>query len=250
MFKKLKVSSAMTTNDVLSTMQHIKSTKQSLPDQVAMQINQLIIDRRLEIGEKIPNEYELAQQLNVGRSTVREAIKLLVARNVLEIQRGKGTFIANNTGMIDDPFGFAYIEDEERLVRELFAIRMNMEPWIASLAAQNATEENIAELRGMQEEVEKLIQSGKDHLPMDQQFHIYLANCTQNRVLPMLVPAITYSVHLFGKMNHHSLGEETILTHAKIVEAIAAHDPEAAREAMIDHLEVNRRSVAVLNEER
>lgn len=237
----------MTNNDVLSTMKNIRSTRQSLPNQVADQINRLIIERRLEIGEKIPNEYELAQQLNVGRSTIREAIKLLVARNVLEIQRGKGTFIANNTGMIDDPFGFAYLEDEERLVKELFSIRMNMEPWIASLAAQYATEENIIELRRLQKEVEELIRSKKDHLPMDQQFHIYLAQCTQNRVLPLLVPAITYSVHLFGKMNHHSLGEETIQTHARIVEAIAVHDSEAARQAMHDHLEVNCRSVAVLN---
>lgn len=235
-------------NSVLGSIKNVKATAQSLPEQVAEQINQLIIERHLETGEKMPNEYELAQQLNVGRSTVRKAVKLLVARNVLIIRRGKGTFIADNTGMIDDPFGFAYMEDEERLVKELFCIRMQMEPWIAALAAENATEEDIVELRKMQLWVEQLIRAGKDHLPADQQFHVCIAQCSHNRVLPLLVPAVTYSVHLFGRMNQRSLGEETIHTHAKIVEAIGAHDPKRAEQAMIEHLRVNQQSVPVLNQ--
>ena len=70
----------------------VKDKELPLAEQVAGQIRQLIIDRQLTNGEKLPNEFELAQQLNVGRGTVREAVKLLVARNVLEIRRGRGTF--------------------------------------------------------------------------------------------------------------------------------------------------------------
>ena len=94
---------------MLSTMKHIKSTNQSLPEQVAAQINQLIIDQNIGPEQKLPNEFELAERLNVGRGTIREAVKLLVARNCLEVRRGKGTFVVEKTGQIEDPLGFAYV---------------------------------------------------------------------------------------------------------------------------------------------
>ena len=75
----------------------------SLAEQVADQINQVIIDQNINAGEKLPNEFELAARLNVGRGTIREAVKLLVARNCLEIRRGKGTFVAVLAGGAQDP---------------------------------------------------------------------------------------------------------------------------------------------------
>lgn len=233
-------------NKLLDSIQTINRPAKPLTEQVVDQIRTLIIDQHLSIGSKLPTEMELAQQLNVGRGTVREAVKQLVARNVLEIQRGRGTFIANNTGVVEDPFGFTFMEDEARLTRELYDLRLQMEPWIASLAAQYATEENLSELRLLQTEVEELLNADQNYLPSDQKFHVCIANCTQNRVLPMLVPVVTYSIHLFGKLNNVRLREDTIETHRRIVDAIAAHDPEAARQAMTDHLLLNKRTVSVL----
>ena len=231
-------------SNILDDITHVKSSSKSLPERVADQINQLIIDRHMECGDKLPNEFELAQQLNVGRGSVREAVKLLVARNVLELRRGKGTFIADNTGVVDDPFGFAYMEDEPRLAQELMEIRQQLEPWVAAKAAVQASDEDILALRKQQHEVERLIETGQNHLSADQQLHIRIAACTDNRVLTMLVPVITYSVHLFGKLTQRRLLKETIDTHAQVVDAIAAHDPKAAFEAMHDHLKHNRLSLA------
>lgn len=233
-------------NKLLDSIQTVEKPVKPLVDQVVDQIRTLIIEQHLSIGSKLPTEMELAQQLNVGRGTVREAVKQLVARNVLEVQRGRGTFIANNTGVVEDPFGFTFIDDENRLTRELYDIRLQMEPWIAALAAQYATEENLAELRVLQIEVEKLLEADQNYLPSDQKFHICIANCTQNRVLPMLIPIVTYSIHLFGKMNQVKLREDTINTHRRIVEAIAAHDSEAARLAMQEHLLLNKITVPAL----
>ena len=64
-----------------------------LSEKVAQQIGNLIKERNIQIGDKLPNEFELAESLNVGRGTIREAVKILVARNCLEIRRGKGTFV-------------------------------------------------------------------------------------------------------------------------------------------------------------
>ncbi|MBR6839383.1 MAG: FadR family transcriptional regulator [Oscillospiraceae bacterium] len=232
----------------LDDVTHVKSSSKSLPERVADQIRQLIIDRHMEYGDQLPNEFELAQQLNVSRGSVREAVKLLVARNVLELRRGKGTFIADNTGVVDDPFGFAYLEDEPRLANELMDIRRQLEPWIAAKAAEQASDQDIAELRVLQHKVEELIQSGQDHLAADQQLHIRIADCTDNRVLHELVPVITYSVHLFGKLTQRRLLQETIDTHAQVIDAIAAHDPEAARKAMHEHLKHNRLSLTGASE--
>ena len=77
------------------------------PLQSRWRINQVIIDQNINAGEKLPNEFELAAHLNVGRGTIREAVKLLVARNCLEIRRGKGTFVVEKPGQIEDPLGFA-----------------------------------------------------------------------------------------------------------------------------------------------
>lgn len=231
---------------LLSHSQTIKTSQKTLSEQVADQISEMIIEQHIMVGAKLPNEFEIAHQLNVGRGTVREAIKLLVSRNVLEVQKGRGTFVANNTGMTEDPFGFAYLEDEERLARELFQIRLQMEPWIAALAAESATEENIKQIKKRQKEVEENLLSGKNYLPSDQQFHISIADCTQNRVLPMLIPVITYSVHLFGKLLRVKRLDETIETHQKIVESIESHNPEAAKNAMTEHLLLNMKAVPFL----
>ena len=149
----------------------VKDREVPLAEQAAEQISQLIIERQLRHGEKLPNEFELAQQLNVGRGTVREAVKLLVARNVLEIRRGRGTFVAQQTGVIHDPLGFAYMPDQLRLAHELLDIRLNVEPWVASLAAQHATPQDVAELRALCKEIEDLIQSGENHLHRDEALH-------------------------------------------------------------------------------
>lgn len=231
------------------TISNIKNTQKTLPEQVSDQIRNLIIEQHMEIGARLPNEFELAQQLNVGRGTVREAVKLLVARNVLEIQRGKGTFVASNTGHVDDPLGFAYMDNENQLAKELYDLRLQLEPWIAELAAEYATESDIAELRKRQQEVEDMIRAEKNYLPADQQFHICIADCTRNRVLPKLIPVITYSVHLFGKMNKVRLAQETIETHKAIADAIEQHNGSAARAAMMRHLKLNQQTVPALSEE-
>ena len=218
----------------------IKNTDQPLPSRAADQISQLIIDRQLSAGDKLPNEFELASYLHVGRGTVREAVKLLVARNVLEIRRGKGTFIAKHPGQVDDPLGFAYLKDQKKLGLDLLEVRIRLEPWVAGIAAQQADENDLAILRENCSRVEEDIYSNIDHLENDRKYHISIAKCTHNLVVPKLIPIISYSVDLFGALNGTSLLTETIIGHRAILTAIEAHDAEAAAAAMQEHLEKNR----------
>ncbi len=233
-----------------SQFEMIQHTEQTLPEKVADQISQLIIDQQLASGDKLPNEFELATQLNVGRGSVREAVKLLVARNVLEIRRGKGTYITNNPGQISDPLGFAYYPDQLKLAKDLLEVRFVIEPWMASIAAERATEEDIARMHQNCLLVEEDILAGCNHLPRDKEYHTSIAQCTHNLVVPKLIPIITYSVELFGTLNGNRLLSETIIDHRAIDDAITAHNSEAAANAMRQHLAQNRRELDAIQEEQ
>lgn len=207
----------------------------SLSERVAKQISDLIKERNLSAGDKLPNEFELAENLNVGRGTIREAVKLLVARNCLEIRRGKGTFVTEELGKVNDPLGFEFIVDKVRLAEELYEIRMRMEPWIASLAAQRILEEEKEELMRLCSAVEESIRAGKDHYEEDNAFHQYIARCTHNNVLSEILPIVTYSVQLFTRFKIPHILQDTIRTHRLIAEAICANDPKAAESSMREH---------------
>ena len=205
-----------------------------LPERAAEQIVRLIASKHLEPGQKLPNEFELCEQLNVGRGTVREAVKLLAARHVLEIRRGKGTFVADEPGEVKDPFGFTFCHDRLKLARDLLEIRLQLEPWAASLAAERATEDDITHIAEKCALVESDILSGKDHLPADVAFHVGIAESAHNDVLPKIIPVISYSVDLIGTVE--TVRFDTVAGHRTIRDAIAAHDMQAAEKAMREHL--------------
>lgn len=224
----------------LSTLNNIKEHNLSLVEQIAAQINRLIIDQHLTEHDKLPTEFELMEILNVGRSTVREALKILVARNVLEIRRGKGTFVTKNPGINDDPLGFAYMQDKMKLARELLEVRTHIEPWSAYLAAQRATEADAKELCRYCDRVVDLSLQGKAHQDVDKDFHECVARCTHNRVICNLTPIIIYSVQVFSDISESTLRLKTNVSHRQICECICSHDPDGASKAVIAHLEANR----------
>ncbi|HIV68636.1 MAG TPA: FadR family transcriptional regulator [Candidatus Butyricicoccus stercorigallinarum] len=220
--------------------ENIKSKESSLPERTAEQISKLIVEQHLTCEDKLPSEFELAELLHVGRGTVREGVKLLVARNVLEIRRGKGTYIARNPGEIPDPLGFAYYPDQLRLALDLAEIRGQMEPWVARMAAEHATTEDIVRLRESCSVVEQDILNERDHSQNDVAFHVAIAKCTQNLVVPKLIPIITYAVKLFVSLTESRLRTETVIGHREIVEAISNGDGQRAEKVMAQHIEYNR----------
>ena len=117
-----------------------------LTDRVADEIVRTIIGQQLKAGDKLPNEFELASTLGVGRSTIREAIKTLVSRNIVEIRRGAGTFVSYRNGVSEDPLGLEFIKDRAQVAADLLELRFMLEPRLASLAAGNATDKEIQQM--------------------------------------------------------------------------------------------------------
>ncbi|MGN1318626.1 MAG: FadR/GntR family transcriptional regulator [Lachnospirales bacterium] len=226
------------------------NSNKTLPEQTADKIIEYIIENDLQTGDKIESEYELAQMLGVGRSTIREAVRILVSKNVLEIKRGTGTYIADNTGVSADPLGLAFEKDKYKLAKDLLQVRIILEPEIAAIAANMATKKDIEKINNQCDLVEKLIRSGIDHMSEDVKFHELIARCTGNLIIEKLIPIINTSVAVFANITARQLAEETISTHREVAKAITNHSPTDAKQAMTLHLLYNRKRINEIIEKR
>lgn len=209
-----------------------------LVEQTADKLLKLIIERHFEVGDKLPNEYDLAQDLEVGRSTIREAVRSLAARNILEVRQGSGTYISSKRGVSEDPLGFSFIKDTRQLTSDLFELRYLLEPHIAQKVAQKASESDIKELTAIVEKIEHAMQdNNQEHSQLDVEFHAMLAKISGNLAMDNLIPVINQSIYLINE-NYTSpqMKESAIRSHRSILEAIVNHDGIAAYEAMQLHI--------------
>ncbi len=220
-----------------------KFDKRLLGEQIEDELLNFIRQEQLEVGQKIPNEFELAEKFGVGRSTIREAVKGLVTKGILEVKRGSGTFVAATQSVEDDPLRLSKLKDKYKVALELFDVRLLLEPEIASLAAEYATQEELEQLKRLCDETEQLYLEGKNHIPKDIEFHTCIARCSKNRVVETLIPVINTAVMTFANLTHRTLMQETIETHRAVVNAILDHDPVGAKCAMVMHLTYNRQAL-------
>ena len=227
-----------------------KINQKLLVPQIEDQLMMYIGQEKIAIGSKLPSEYTLAEVFGVGRSTVREAIKGLVTKGVLEVKRGSGTFVKSAVMTIDDPLGLSQLEDKYRLAMELFDVRILLEPEVAAVACTNATEEDKKHIKELCDEVEQLYTDGKNHIQKDMEFHEAIAKCSGNRVFEILIPVIFTAITTFANLTNRKLMKETIETHRKITGAIISGDSMGAKCAMIMHLTYNRQMLLDLSKKK
>ena len=188
---------------------------------------------RFAVGDKLPNENDLAQELGVSRSTLREAVKILTTSGILEIKRGKGTFVTANTIINSGDFG-----DIASGLDDLFEMRLMFEPDCAYYAAERATDEEIEIICKYGEEVEKKILSGEDRTAEEQKFHESIANATHNsfvkQFMPIIFNAIKKGVVVLTK--DQDVSDDNLKDDRLIMEFLKKRNPEGARTAMRLHI--------------
>ena len=210
----------------------------SLAEQVADQINQVIMDQNINAGEKLPNEFELAARLNVGRGTIREAVKLLVARNCLEIRRGKGTFVTEDLpASAVDLTALSNLRSRVR-ARDLFEMRLIFEPATVALACQRATDEELAQIRQKAERMERIAKAGGDWPLADQEFHMAIIKASHNEYMRRLYPIINGAVNeiLQVSVNRAHMQSIAIADNYMILDFLMQRDEAGARHAMSIHI--------------
>ena len=212
--------------------------KQNLSQRTAEQLyNQIVAEGQLKPGDKLPNEVELSRQLGVSRATLREALRDLTVQGVLEVRRGKGTFVSSHVGEIED-FGFDRLGRTRGQLRDLFELRSIFEPKAAALACRRATAEELSDILEKGAAVERCIRAGRDRTRADRAFHTAIVRATHNEFMVRLLPIISRAVE--GAISAGEHGEElaqvTLRDHALLLEFLEKRDPEGAEHAMAIHI--------------
>lgn len=164
-----------------------------LPQVTAQKVKEMIREQNMQPGDRLPSEGELAEMFSVSRSTVREAMKYLKAENVIEINRGSGTFVSHRMGVGEDPLGLTFV-NQPKLLQQLFEVRLLIEPQVAALAAERATQEKLTVLERIVHDMSQLDHHDEQTAVLDLAFHKAVADCTGNVVLYRVVPIVQETI--------------------------------------------------------
>ena len=213
-----------------------------LYEDIVQQFSSLIQQGVLKPGERLPSERVLAEQLQVSRSSVREAIRSMELQGLVISKRGSGTFIDTDNlesmvALIASTLTSGADTGADNL-RHIFEMRHVLEPQIAALAAQRANEQEVAELKGILEEQVREIADGGTGVDADTSFHFAMASATHNSALVKVVSAVE---DILRRSRDQSLQEpgrpqRSLASHREILSMIQTGNAEGARRAMEYHL--------------
>lgn len=211
----------------------------ALTDDAIGKIKGMIQRGELAPGDKLPPEQELGERLGLSRSSLREAVKALEAMRVLDVRRGDGTYVTSlEPSLLLEAMSFVLDFHVSHAVLEVFTVRRMLEPATAALAAVQATEEQLAQLRAHLERVDE----GADLdslIENDVRFHSLIAAATGNGYLESLLATIssqTTRARIWRGVDQEGSIGRTLAEHIAILDAIEARDPELARAAMTIHV--------------
>lgn len=219
-------------------MQFDELKKQSIAEYVSEKIIEMIRTKQLHPGDKLPPERELATQLGISRPSLREALRALSIMNVIEIRQGDGVYIASlNPEELVEHLEFVLSLDNSS-VMHLFEARMIIEPAVAKIAAQKASEADINCLKELGTLSKKLTGHLDKFLEIDLQIHTKIVEIANNPFLSRINSSLTFLTRASrlqtGRI--HGVMTQTVNDHDEIIHAIAQRDPDAAYHAMYHHL--------------
>ncbi len=212
-----------------------------ISDQVFDQLQELINRGQLKPGDKLMPERELAETLEVSRTTVRNAISRLVFMGLLEHRQGQGTFVRSPAADEDNPLVRA-MDAQNATLEDLLEVRMGLECNAVALAAQRVDDEDIRFLEESLNEMQTEVASGRLGTEADVSFHMAVSYATKNPVQIHIMRSFYDFLFCGIRENLYYLYEEEsriqkiIAQHRAIFEAIRDRDPQAARRAMETHI--------------
>ncbi len=214
----------------------MKKNEISLPWQVAETLKErILLKKEYKVGDKLPNEIILSEQLNISRTTLREAIRILVNENLLEIKRGKGTFVINDN---IDIYNLGNLNKVHTDLKDLLEVRLMVEPMAAYYAALRGTDKEIEKILSYGKEVELKILNNEDRNNEEQLFHNSIAIASHNSVLKELMPIINKSINKSVDLSKEfkKINELTIRDHQIIMDFIKNRNSEGAKSSMVVHI--------------
>ena len=185
----------------------VKSTR--IYEEIVRQVKQLIAEGRLKSGDRLPPERDLAEKFMVSRTSVREALRALQSRGLIDIRAGEGAFVRDvSVETLIEPLALVILPHREA-VGELFEARRLLEPAIAALAARRATREEISEMERILEDQAKEVAAGRTGMLQDTALHAAIANSAHNRAITRIVNALMDLLTQSREESLHTPGRPT-----------------------------------------
>ena len=223
-------------------------TKKRLSESITEHIKEFIEKNQLDVGSKLPSEQELANQLHVGKASIREALRILEITGIIEVKPGKGIYIKALTGDLIVPLP-TWVSGNKDTILKHFEARLIIEPEVAALAARRITKEEI-------HIIEQNIQLQKGFpqsriastINADIEFHCLVAESAKNETLTMVLNSIArISFHGWkAALRVKGRSESAVKEHTLLLRMLSKGDENGARIAMRDHM---LESIRLLKEE-
>ena len=218
-----------------------------LHEAVEARLEEMIVAGKVRPGESLPSENEMAAQLEVSRAVVRDAIRALNAKGLVEIRHGVGTFVTHSgRERLAEALELS-LRRGDYTAWEIYSVRRVLELAVVEEAVEKATDEQIAEMRELLDRYRERVKRGDDPPPVDEHtlVHQTMVRCTRNRVLmDLLAPFTVFRVPETSGRKDSDLSHAYLLAyiddHNAIIDAIERRDVQAAKSAMLKHLAVVR----------
>lgn len=206
------------------------------------QINEYFLNGKLKPGDKLPTERDLASRFNVSRTSVREALRKLEIKGIIEIKQGSGSFIKTSENLAVEEISSTIMNAEKKLIYEMLELRRMLEVECASLASQRATSEDLNRIREALEMMDHAKNDVELGLQADLNFHISIVYASHNSIFLQLIK--TLSGHMQDTiratrrqiMANPKRNQDTINEHKEIYLAIATGDADQAAQLMEKHI--------------
>jgi GntR family transcriptional repressor for pyruvate dehydrogenase complex len=209
-----------------------------LADAIADQVKEMILNGTFKPGDRLPTENELMHHFDVGRSTVREALKSLAMAGLVESRRTSGTFVTTHyRGFLHDKVKWTALLSEREILN-ITQVRLALEGQAAMLAAERATPEEKEKIGELIQVLELNLNEPEEAARIDLDFHVAIAKASHNKLLLTLVLSLRNLIHDFLKLGYVRRKTSNIIVeeHRRLFTAIRAGDGETAEQEMRAHL--------------
>lgn len=221
-----------------------KPTQTRFSEQIATQIESMVLSGQLRPGDKLPSERELAIRFGVSRTAIRESIKLLEERGLLETMDGRGAFVTSpKMDNVVSSLHLAY-RMQDCSAEDLHEARWGLESFIVRLAAERATDEDIARMKAAVEMMDSAFDDPERYTSGDLEFHAAIAASTHNPLLVVMAGPLVELIQSLGRVVFKTGSRaERHKGHHRLLECIRNHDAAGAEESLHQHLELSMRAV-------
>ncbi len=211
--------------------------RKNITDEIFRQMRQLILSGEWNSGSKIPSENELTDRFGVSRIAVREALKKLLALDLIETRPGSGTYVKElSAGLYANSLIPLLLLDKPN-VRHVIEFRRAIEVENARLATERATGEDIENLQKILDQMEQSVGDSEKFAEKDSDFHYEIAKMTRNPFIIKVTLLLKDIMYTAMTDTTATLGYDGIVKHKEILEAIKGHNSQKARRLMRGHFD-------------